>query len=487
VRQERQRVLDVLDLVPDSAVGDARLPLPSRPAPDVVRAAFDALQRPDQRVIDELFWLWGEPGECGCAPDVHELHDAAVLVHAEVLDLEAGEPGDDPEARSEMWVDVADAWMDALDVCGFWAHVRHRVFALADRRLDESTVDGLRGMMARALMNPQVVLARRPGNAVLAGLLDAWDADSGLIDNARADAAAPTYDAVEAQLVAIGHLHHGGTPLPAARQALEELPDLARRMEILVPHERFRRSATLRNRVSIALNNCALPIPDDADKPTLALKHALYEHAIEFAVAEDDRRTITENLADLRFSQRFAQAGGSLATSPWDQVNALVRARRVDEAIKLLHRMRDSEDRPDRRVEIDAALAQLAQTRAVVGGGPPAPWRWMTTLGMVLLGAVAVVLLVDMTWHLDMWWVVAGSALTTTLLTFLACTTGYRVSAATASPVMGLFVLAMSGYAIFRVQSYGLLPVWMALIGIVAPLEVTLPAGMWLAQKWNSR
>lgn len=485
VRQERQRVLSVLDLMPDSVVGDTRLPLPSRPAPDQVRAAFDALQRPDQRVIDELFWLWGDPGECGCDPVVHALHDAAVRAHAEALDLEAGPPGDEEE-RSELWVDVADAWIDALDKDAFWEHVRHRVAALADRRLDTSTVDGLRASMTRAVLNPQVVLARKPGKAVLADLLDAWDIDARLIADARAEAAAPTYDALDARLVALAHLRDEDAPLPAARKALDELPELADTMEILVPHERFRRSAVLRNKVAIALNNCALPIPDDAAKATVALKQRLLEHAAEFAVEESDRTTIRDNLADLRFAQRFTEAGGTLATSPWDQVNTLLQSGRVDDAIALLRKIRDSEDRADRRTEIDAALTQLTQARASVGG-PRASWRWMTTLGLFLLGVVGVVLLMDMTWHLDMWLVVAGGAVVTTLLTFFTNTIGYRLSAAAAHPLLGLFVLAMAGYGIWRVQSYGLVPVWMALLGVVAPAEVTLPAGTWLARQWNSR
>jgi hypothetical protein len=143
VRQRRRLVLDAFDIGATPAVNDKRLPLPRPPSKDEVRAAFDVLERPDQRLVDELFWWWGEPGTCGCDDLLHQLHDIAVEEHAKALDLEANGTGVSAEERFEQWTDAADAWMEALDEEGFWDHVRHRLRVLSDRRLDESGSPGM--------------------------------------------------------------------------------------------------------------------------------------------------------------------------------------------------------------------------------------------------------------------------------------------------------------------------------------------------------
>lgn len=91
VRAQRHLLLGALDLGSGTIPGDRRLPLPRPPAAQEVRSAFDALERPDHRLVDELFWWWGEPGACGCPAEVHEAHDAAVEAHAKALDAETDE------------------------------------------------------------------------------------------------------------------------------------------------------------------------------------------------------------------------------------------------------------------------------------------------------------------------------------------------------------------------------------------------------------
>ncbi|MFD5827535.1 hypothetical protein [Lentzea sp. NPDC060358] len=282
VRAQRHRVLGVLDLGGSAVPGDRRLPLPRPPSAQEVRAAFDALERPEHRLVDELFWWWGDPGACGCAAEVHQAHDEAVEAHAKALDAEADE---------DLWVDAADAWMDALDLPGFWAHVRHRAAALSDRRTTESTVDDLRAALPEALLAPQVSLAAsRP---VLARLLDTWDVPAKMIDDARYTAAAPASRRID-ELVEEVHRFLTVTATTAAAGRVAELPALADLLEELAPHERYRWSAKQRNRVAVMLNNTGMALRDtDFRRST-----GLIEQALSYVVEQSDRTTIQANLAD---------------------------------------------------------------------------------------------------------------------------------------------------------------------------------------------
>ncbi|SEQ81415.1 hypothetical protein SAMN05216188_105202 [Lentzea xinjiangensis] len=281
VRAQRHLLLGALDLGSGGVAGDRRLPLPRPPSAQEVRTAFDSLERPDHRLVDELFWWWGEPGACGCPAEVHEEHDAAVEAHAKALDAETDE---------ELWVDAADAWMDALDHPGFWDHVRHRTAALSDRRMDESTVDGLRAALPKALLAPQVALAGT--EPALADLLDAWDLPAAVLDDARRTAAEPASRRID-ELVDEVHSLLRTEVVHVAADRVDELPALADLLDRLAPHERYRWSAKQRNRVAVMLNNCGLALKS-ADRYRSA---DLLERALSYVVEESDRATIADNLA----------------------------------------------------------------------------------------------------------------------------------------------------------------------------------------------
>ncbi|TCO44209.1 hypothetical protein [Actinocrispum wychmicini] len=284
VRQRRQMVLGSFDLMAFS--GDKRLPLPRPPSESDARAAFDQLERADRRLVHELFWWWGEPGECACPRGLHERHDDAVDAHARALDAEAAARTAD---RERLWAAVVDAWMAALGVAEFWEHVRERMTALADRRLDESTVDGLRSAMPSALLRPQATLARR--SAGLANLIDDWPFDADVVNEARAYAGLPACDRIAARLKEINALKDAGKVSEAARRAGRELPRDADLLETLLPHNRFPRSATLRQKISTTLNDCALALTDREDS------QRLLRQASRLAVDPDDKVIIKRNLA----------------------------------------------------------------------------------------------------------------------------------------------------------------------------------------------
>lgn len=354
VRAQRHLLLGALDLGSGTVPGDRRLPLPRPPQALEVRKAFDALERPDHRLVDELFWWWGEPGACGCPAEVHEAHDAAVEAHAKALDEETDE---------DLWVDAADAWMDALDHPRFWDHVRHRMKALSDRRMNESTVVSLRDALPRALLAPQVALAgSRPR---LAGLLDTWDVPAGVIEDARRTAAEPTSRRID-ELVDEVYFLLKDAVNGAAADRVDELPALADLLEELAPHEQYRWSAKQRNRVAVMLNNCGLALKENDQLRSVALM----ERALSFVVEPTDREIIEDNLS--------AAQG-----TPWQvEVIGLVREGNKTAAIRMLRNLRLHATNPVQQAEIEAMLNQLA-------GRSMQPSRWPSNLAVSALFVAA--------------------------------------------------------------------------------------------------
>lgn len=304
VRQRRQLALAAAELGAQSQLGDPRLPSPRPVAERELRRAFDAVDDAEERLVHELFWWWSEDLSCGCEPRTHELHDLAVAAHAEALDIEAGLAGGHAE---KSWYDAADSWLDALDTADFWAHVRHRARVLGDRRIDESTVAGLAEAMTRALLAPLVELARRsPEPARLAALVREWDLEPALIDDALEAVAEPTYQAGKELVRELQRLVDEDDAVVAASRALGEIPGAAEQLEALLPHARFRRSASLRNQMAVVLNNCALAVHTRAGHRDLAPR--LLALAADLVVDEDDRETIRINTRGLVTASPYGPA-----------------------------------------------------------------------------------------------------------------------------------------------------------------------------------
>ncbi|MEU0390857.1 hypothetical protein [Streptomyces chartreusis] len=173
VRRHRQKVearLAVEDSwpgAPDLAGGYGK---------DEVRASFEGLQDPRRRMVDELLWLWGTPASgCDCDPDVHEWHDAAVLLHARVLEAETGRSGLPAEQRASLWENAVSAWGHLLADGALRQHVRHRIRALGDPRLDEDAADDLLARLPRLLVSPfPQLFADRATATRLASVCSAW-------------------------------------------------------------------------------------------------------------------------------------------------------------------------------------------------------------------------------------------------------------------------------------------------------------------------
>ncbi|TDC40628.1 hypothetical protein E1211_00520 [Micromonospora sp. 15K316] len=230
--------------------------------PEELRAAFDVLLGdPRRRLVHEIFGAWGAPDDCGCPTTTHTEHDRAVRAHAEVLDMD---PADvlalAMDGRvDDRWATAASAWTKTLRSAAFWRHLHHRVEQLDDRQLDAAVVEALRAELPGVLVQPVLQLAATAEYpAPLRKSLADWPVPERDRDRLVEEAAGPQYEKLEA---ITGELHRllesGDIEGTVARVHAEALPALAR-LEGLAPIDRHRRTATARNRIAVALNNCAV-------------------------------------------------------------------------------------------------------------------------------------------------------------------------------------------------------------------------------------
>ncbi|GAB2713643.1 hypothetical protein GCM10027089_41990 [Nocardia thraciensis] len=296
VRQRRQLVVAAVAAGADIDLGHGQVV--NEPQ---VRAAFDVLLGDSRRrLADEVFWVWGRSEQiCGCAPRVHRDHDAAVRAHSTALDAEA-----DPEAPAarvaELWSRAARHWRQALRRTDFWEHLRYRADALDDRALDHSTVEALRDTVPATLVKPLVELAlSAPDPARLIGIARDWPVPERVVDDLLEQATEPLYGRLDTVLDEAFGLLRENEFAAAATGAGDMAHDL-RRLEILVPAERFRRTGALRDQTAVILNNCALAVLDGQDETLLDRAEGWMLTALELVVDAEIRHAITQNLAPVR-------------------------------------------------------------------------------------------------------------------------------------------------------------------------------------------
>ncbi|MEU6912336.1 hypothetical protein [Streptomyces olindensis] len=173
---------------------------------DEVRAAFEGLQDPRRRMVDEVLWLWGAPDSgCGCDPHLHELHDAAVLLHARALRAETGDLELPVDQRASLWENAASAWGHLLAEGALRQHVRHRIRTLGDPRLDEDAATGLLAGLPKLLASPFPQLFTDPATAArLAPVCSAWTGFppfEGLFSELFEQAVQDAYEKIHADLL----------------------------------------------------------------------------------------------------------------------------------------------------------------------------------------------------------------------------------------------------------------------------------------------
>lgn len=283
------------------------LPVPGTPSVKQYGAAFDIIDHPQRRIVDEFFWLWGAPdGDCGCDPALHEAHDSAVRAHAQALDEElCGRAA--PAEGERSWGAAAGYWRRALDHPGCWAHLQHRIAAVDDHRLDLSALSVLTSEVRRTLVTPMAVLAARAAAPQrMTALFGAWSwAGEQLLGEAVEQRLRPTLESVESALERARKLHAEHPARAVSVLEAEVLPQLAR-LRLFGTDGVRRPSAKLSDRAGLLLNNCA--ISSDGPSPLPASERSrLLGLALELATDEDRRGVVKSNQKHL--SLEAAQEG----------------------------------------------------------------------------------------------------------------------------------------------------------------------------------
>ncbi|MCE6996029.1 hypothetical protein LZG04_14625 [Saccharothrix sp. S26] len=479
VRARRQLAVGVSALVGTAPQRDERLPLPEDPGPEQVRSAFDELGRGWHRLVGELFWWWGEPGGCGCAEVVHRLHDDAVHAHAAVLDLEAGgEPGNGSK-RARLWREAAQAWGFALAHQDFWSHVDHRVRALADRSLDQSTVDAVREAFARALLGPQVALAAARGDAELAGLIGEWRLDADVLADARALAARPLVDRLKALIGEFGDLVEARQFGVTARRAPAELAEAVRRLEVALPHRSNPGTARLREQAAVVLNNCALAMLDQR-KPDLLRVKALLAEAERLAVDEQTRRTVRAN---------FESVEDGSASVRVDGIDKMLAGGQYLTVARILGQARKRITNPRERARIDFLLREIRDVRSHrLVGDTSGRSGYAISLALYLVHVSVVALVIGLLDSGSPFAAGVGAAVAAVLPCVTAQRRWFLVGPMTWPKWVGA-LLVVAGFAVLAVTApaVGFAPVAISVVAFLATRTVSGTFSRALADRWDER
>ena len=360
VRRRQRQVLPALEAGADVDIG---LPL------EEVRAAFDRLlENPHHRLVDELFWLWGDATDaCGCPATLHLHHDEAVRAHSAALDLLTNQGHDEAE---RLWSTASRLWATVLRHDRFWTHVLARIEALGERQLDSSVVDELRERLPLTLFQPLLDLAAAPSEEQgwLVEQAHAWRAvPQESIDHLLETAATPHYEAADAAITEASDALRADGPERGAAVVYQQVLPALRRLKVLVPHRRHRRTARLRDRAALVLNNCATGLVnrDGTSAGTQARKWL--DTARRMTTDQQTLDTIAANLAAVaQMSEFFEEIRRRVAALRAYQPAA---ARQM-----LLNVKRQLGDGPGTQ-EIDRMLAELRPWRPTPAASPRTAYR----------------------------------------------------------------------------------------------------------------
>ncbi|MBI3248808.1 MAG: hypothetical protein HYZ50_20085 [Deltaproteobacteria bacterium] len=181
-QQNRRKMQERLGV---AATGPVRSPLALDPIPgdEDMRAAMERLNRPVDRLLDEVFWFWPMNGNVAgdvalTALDQNDvdtatqcwteqarvashshiaIHNLAVLDHLVALDGEVrlaslGLPTKEQEHLGQLWLRTFARWQQVLNNEEFWSVVTNRVRDMNDVQLTTSFVHHIRDTLPLALL-----------------------------------------------------------------------------------------------------------------------------------------------------------------------------------------------------------------------------------------------------------------------------------------------------------------------------------------------
>jgi hypothetical protein len=186
LRRRSQEIEAAARLGDDGLItGDPLYPVRPQPPAEEVLTALQRIRDPNQRLLDEWFWLWPVPDvdvEDATADDVRRAWSdaagtgqshAAAAVHnlAVTAHLKALEAGKSAKSVEGTWNRAYRRWRQVLRDEGCWAWLERRVEAIADPQLQRGAVAELRRELPALLLEIHaelaVAAARQPTRAKL--------------------------------------------------------------------------------------------------------------------------------------------------------------------------------------------------------------------------------------------------------------------------------------------------------------------------------
>ncbi|WP_165549931.1 hypothetical protein [Kribbella speibonae] len=344
-RQVAQRLRAALEVGADIDLGTA-----SSRDPHEIQAACDLiLGDPRRRLVHEVFAPWGDDvSGCGCHPQVHQDHDAAVAAHHESISREQsrGTPDIEWSRASQSWSKVSGALTN---------HLEYRVRVLDDRQLDDSAVAGIERELPRTLVQPAVDLAvngplGRTG--VLVKTARRFPKAETVHRRLVEAAAAPLYEDLEERRTQVAR-RIGEEPVdPLVAEIERDLLPQLKRLDALLPPKDNHRTSALHDQLAILLNNCAVELMNRGDAGDGRAERWL-DRARKLVIDQRDRDLITENRDAVLENQRAMREFR-------EQVEYLFRMSGKYAAQRLLRQARAQTSSPSVRAEIDQMLAEIS-------------------------------------------------------------------------------------------------------------------------------
>ncbi|TCC35762.1 hypothetical protein E0H92_23935 [Kribbella speibonae] len=318
--------------------------------PHEIQAACDLiLGDPRRRLVHEVFAPWGDDvSGCGCHPQVHQDHDAAVAAHHESISREQsrGTPDIEWSRASQSWSKVSGALTN---------HLEYRVRVLDDRQLDDSAVAGIERELPRTLVQPAVDLAvngplGRTG--VLVKTARRFPKAETVHRRLVEAAAAPLYEDLEERRTQVAR-RIGEEPVdPLVAEIERDLLPQLKRLDALLPPKDNHRTSALHDQLAILLNNCAVELMNRGDAGDGRAERWL-DRARKLVIDQRDRDLITENRDAVLENQRAMREFR-------EQVEYLFRMSGKYAAQRLLRQARAQTSSPSVRAEIDQMLAEIS-------------------------------------------------------------------------------------------------------------------------------
>jgi len=326
------------------ALNGKPLPLEPSPDPDTTRNSMQRLRKPEQRLVDEFFWLWPQDGgavngqalvalksndltaavkawehaEKLPGDDGIPTHNLAILSHTVALDLEylshsKALTNDQKALRDVNWRRALAKWNEVLKSEAFWGRLNARIHELDNPLLTVGVARRLRLTLPLVLLSINAQLALRA--AERGPLKDVeyhlWlMRNSGFEEEVVEEALKRTVQPVRERVSALcqsAEKEADADPKQGdkvTRRLVEQTKPLLTVLDAVLPFGYSIRNDAHDEVVMTALS-CQIPYGNETENWKVSLE--LLELVQPLAVSDSTRQRIAENLKTVKENQKYKE------------------------------------------------------------------------------------------------------------------------------------------------------------------------------------